>query len=323
MTHKLTLAPLRGFTTFTFRNVYWKLFGGIDDAVAPFISTTAGLHIRRNHIRDVLPENNDGPPVTPQLIGKSPSEFIRLARYLFDVGYETVNWNLGCPFPMIAKKGRGSGMLPHPERIDAFLDEVIPAIPGKLSIKTRLGRFSAEEMAHLMPVFNRYPLTELIVHPRIGIQRYDGTPDLETFAWVLNESVHPVVYNGDIVRLSDFQRLSARFPGVSRWMIGRGVMINPMLPGEIKHVVGAGRKADGDPIAAFREFHHALFDGFSAILSGPVHLVGRMIGFWEYFEQSFENGRKIAKKIRKVRKPEAYLALVDGFLDHGAVWRED
>lgn len=318
----LCLAPLQGLTDAVYRNTFSRFFTGLDVAVTPFISTIRNPRIKDAHIRDVLPENNTGLPLVPQIMSKSPADFINLARRLFDLGYQTVNWNLGCPFPMVAKKGRGSGMLPYPDRIDEFLETVIPALPGSLSIKTRLGRYTADEMDDLMPVFNRYPLSELIIHPRTGVQRYEGAPDLDAFAAALSICRHPVVYNGDIRTPAAFQRLSERFPAVHRWMIGRGVLANPLLPARIR-AIHAGTADDGihgDAISEFRRFHDALFAAYGERLHGPAHLIERMKGFWYYFGWSFADSRKFIKSVHKTRQPAVYTDLVQRFFDETAQW---
>lgn len=312
----LILAPLRGFTTSVFRNVYSRLFRGIDHAVAPFIPTLSSRRIRESHFKDILPEHNAALPVIPQLIGSSPTDFIRMAGRLADLGYPAVNWNLGCPFPMVAKKGRGSGLLPHTDRIAAFLDQVVPAIPIRLSIKARLGRHRPEEILDLIPVFNAYPLESLTIHPRTGVQMYSGKTDPEMFDICLRQSRIPLIYNGDIVSAGDVDACRRRWPGVAAWMIGRGLLINPFLPEEI-----SGRsESDARKITRFRRFHDALFDAFLETFSGPAHLVDRMKGFWEYFARSFANSRSVLKAVHKSRTPNRYLSAVHRFLDEEAVW---
>ena len=189
----LYLAPLRGFTEFIYRNAFVRHFGGFDLAVAPFIPTMTAARFKKAHLTDVLPENNQAMPVIPQIIGNKPEDFIPLAKRLSDLGYDTVNWNLGCPFPMVAKKQRGSGLLPHPQKIEAFLEATLPAIPNRLSVKVRLGRKKTDEILALLPIFNRYPLDEVIVHPRTGKQMYGGEPNLDMFEKCLEACVHTTV----------------------------------------------------------------------------------------------------------------------------------
>ena len=312
----LYLAPLRGFTEYIYRNAFSRHFDGFDIAVAPFIPTMSDARLKRKHLKDVLPENNQAMPVIPQIIGNKAEDFILLASRLYDLGYKTVNWNLGCPFPMVAKKQRGSGLLPHPEKIAAFLDETIPAIPGRLSIKARLGRKKKDEILTLLEIFNRYPLDEVTVHPRTGKQMYNGEPDLDMFEECLNVSSHTMVYNGDINDLDTFTRFSRRFASVNRWMIGRGALVNPFLPAIIKN----GEDGITNKIDVFRAFYEDLFEQYRIEFHGPGHLLDRMKGFWTYFSQSFKDGHRVKKKIHRTPKLDRYLKIVDRFFEEDAQW---
>ena len=177
----ILLAPLKGVTDAIFRTTYAEFFVGVDIAVSPFLSTVKGCRIKPSHLKQVLPDNNRRMPVVPQIISKTAANFIFLAEALYDLGYSTVNWNLGCPYPMVARKGRGSGMLSKPESIDAFLEQTLGAMRGRISIKMRLGRHHPDEIERLLPVMDRYPIESITIHPRTGIQMYSGKPDLDTF----------------------------------------------------------------------------------------------------------------------------------------------
>jgi tRNA-dihydrouridine synthase len=308
------LAPLRGLTGAVFRATYAQFFQGIDGAVAPFLTTIAGTRIKAGQLKELLPENNRHMPVVPQILSKTAERFIVLAKALFDLGYETVNWNLGCPFARVAQKRRGSGLLPHPELIQAFLDKTLAAIPNRLSIKTRLGRCHSDELLALMPVFNAYPLQELIIHPRTGTQMYTGTPDLARFAQCLDLCKHPVIYNGDINTRDDFENLRQRFPAVSGWMIGRGVLGDPFLPAAIKGLP----KSNGHRIDQFRHFHDALYERYAQVRHGPAHLVDSMKGYWTYFAAFFPDGERILKQVRKAHGVDQYRQAVNAFFDHAA-----
>ncbi|MBA4368120.1 MAG: tRNA dihydrouridine synthase DusB [Desulfobacterium sp.] len=309
------MAPIRGITNSVYRNIFSEFFNGFDLAVAPFISTIQGKKITRSHIKDILPENNTGLPIVPQLMSNKGDDFINFAVRLFDLGYDTVNWNLGCPFPMVAKKKRGSGLLPYPEQIDSFLSHVIPRIPGQISIKCRLGRNQDDEISRLIPVFNRYPLKEVIIHPRTGIQMYEGPINLDRFEMCLESIEHPVVYNGDIRCLDDFLVLSSRLKKVDRWMIGRGVLINPFLPEILKtkedRITGKLQK--------IKDFHDSLLEQYKASMSGPAHVLDKMKGFWYYLSQAFQNPDLIFKKIKKTKSIDKFEKIVLDFLNDKAV----
>lgn len=316
MTFKLYLAPLRGITDYIYRNIYSRHFDGFDVAVSPFIPTLKAIRAKPSHLKDVLPENNSAMPIVPQIIGNSHENFIPLARQLSDLGYKTVNWNLGCPFPMVAKKQRGSGLLPYPDKIQNFLEKTVPAIPNRLSIKIRLGRKTPDELFKLIPIFNRYPLQEIIIHPRTGKQMYDGEPDLDTFEKCIDRLHHRIVYNGDILDLNSFKDLAARFTSTGSWMIGRGAIINPFLPAIIKN----GQDNFSNQVETFRNFYQELFDEYQQVFSGPGHLLERMKGFWSYFSQAFKDGRKIRKKVHRTLKLRRYLEIVERFFEEEAEW---
>ena len=316
MSFKLYLAPLRGFTDCIFRNTFNRHFNGFDAAVAPFISTTETRRAKPTHLTDILPVNNRTMPVVPQIIGNNPAYFVPLAEQLYEMGYSTVNWNLGCPYPMVAKKQRGSGLLPFPEKIDMFLEKTLALIPNRLSIKTRLGRNNSNEIFQLMPVFNRYPVEEIVIHPRTGRQMYDGEPDLDVFEQCLELTRHRVVYNGDITGLAAFQRISARLKNTDRWMIGRAAVANPFLPAIIKN----GKDEFSGKVETFRKFYEDLFEHYRQEFSGPGHLLERMKGFWTYFSQSFKDGRKIRKKVHRTHKLQSYLDIVARFFEEDAEW---
>jgi len=312
----LYLAPLRGLTEYIYRNAFVQHFGGFDAAVSPFIPTMTAARFKKKHLKDVLPENNHAMPLIPQIIGNKSEDFIPLAQRLFDLGYETVNWNLGCPFPMVAKKQRGSGLLPYPQKIEAFLEAAIPAIPNRLSIKARLGRKKNDEILILCKIFNQYPLEEIIIHPRTGQQMYEGAPDLDMFEKCLEISAHNIVYNGDINDLGTFKSFSERFKTVNRWMIGRGALANPFLPAIIK----TGNDCFTKKVDGFREFYNDLFEQYRQEFRGPGHLLDRMKGFWTYFSRSFTDGRQIKKKIHRTQKLDRYLTIVDDFFENDAQW---
>jgi len=317
-TFQLYLAPLRGFTDYIYRNTFTGHFDGFDGALAPFIPTVRADRFKPSHFKDILPENNPTIPIVPQMISNQSADFINLAVRLFDLGYTSVNWNLGCPFPMVAKKNRGSGLLPYPERIDAFLEKTVSSIPNRLSIKTRLGRRTINDIFKLMPIFNRYPLEEIIIHPRTGIQMYDGKTDLDTFERCLAQSVHRVIYNGDITDLKTFHDVFLRFEDIDGWMIGRGAVTNPFLPAIIK----AGRDDISHKVEKFKQFYDELFEQYRQVFSGPGHLLNRMKGFWTYFSKSFQNSRKIAKKVHRTQKMHHYMKIVDRFFAEEAQWKE-
>jgi tRNA-dihydrouridine synthase len=240
-----------------------------------------------------------------------------MAARVYDMGYPVVNLNMGCPFPKVANKGRGSGMLPEPDKVSDFLSETVPRMHARVSIKLRLGRSEPTEILALIPVLNRYPLAHLIIHPRVGRQMYTGRPDLETFEQCIEMIRHPVIYNGDVNAAADWEALSGRFPAVSGWMIGRGALCDPFLARAIKEGAAA---YPVDAVAALEKFHDALYTAYRERLCGPGHLLDRMKGLWFYLSTGFADGRRFLKQIQKCRQVDAYGDLVDRFFDGSPQW---
>jgi len=306
------LAPIQGTTDRIYRNLFPVYFKGVDVAVAPFITGVRSIGTDHRLLQDLSPDQNTGIPTIPQIMGSTPDDFIRMANHLCDMGYGTVNWNLGCPFRMVVKKGRGAGMLCYPDRVEAFLEKVMPELKPKLSIKLRLGTKYPDDILQLIPIFNRFPLEELIIHPRTATQMYEGAVDLDMFEQCLHLSGHRVVYNGDIDSAEKLALLAGRFESIDRWMIGRGLLENPFLAEQIKY---STEKPYTERVGILRAFHDALFAEYAASLSGPGHLLNKMKEIWTYMGGFFEDGKKIQKKIRKMHHTDNYIDVVNRVFD--------
>ncbi len=304
----LYLAPIRGLTDALFRETLHHHFKGFDAAVAPFITPQKKSLYEEKAIRDVLPQNNTGLPLVPQLLHTDPEDFIVLAHRLTGLGYTHINWNLGCPAPMIARKKRGSGLLPYPEEILALLTEVMPQLEIELSIKTRLGFNDISETQALLPELNRFPLKEIIIHARLGKQLYKGATDPDGFAICQQLSDHSLTYNGDINDLETFNSLSARFPDIEQWMIGRGALANPFLAEEIK---GYPVENEATRKTRLHNFHEELFGRYQKRLSGPSHILGRLKQLWSYLIISFPGQERYLKKILKNKRISRYQDVIE------------
>ncbi len=301
----LILAPIRGVTDCHFRTLFNKYFPGFENALAPFINPQRSSQYQPKQLKDLLPEANRSLPVTPQLLHTDADDFLFLAHRLHDLGYKKINWNLGCPAPMVTRKKRGSGLLPYPDEILLFLDRVMPKLPLQLSIKTRLGLESPDELLALLPSLDSYPLSEIIIHGRLGKQLYKGRSDKKSFARCLKASKHSIVYNGDITTLDEFNSLKLQFPEINKWMIGRGVLSNPFLAGEI-----AGNEVK-DKLWQLQNFHNDLYSCYRELLSGQAHLLGRMKQLWFYLSMFFPPQKKTWKKIKKCNTEQHYQDVIE------------
>lgn len=304
----LYLAPIRGLTDALFRDTLHQHFGGFDAAVAPFITPQRKSLYGDAMLRDVLPRHNNGLPVVPQLLNTDPETFVSLARRLQALDYRHINWNLGCPAPMVARKRRGSGLLPYPETIVAILSQVLPELDIEVSIKTRLGYHDRSELVNLLPELDRFALKEIIIHTRLGKQLYKGVTDPDGFNACQRRTSHRLVYNGDITDLAVFKDLAARFPTVDRWMIGRGALANPLLAEEIK---GFPPTDDAQRKTRLYAFHLDLCNRYQKRLSGDSHILGRVKQLWAYLIVSFPGQERFQKKILKSSSLASYFAAVD------------
>lgn len=309
------LAPIRGITDALFREIFINHFDGVDSVLAPFINPQKTSLFEDKMLRDVLPENNTHLPLVPQLLHTDPEPFLILAKRLTDLGYNHINWNLGCPAPMVAKKKRGSGLLPYPDEIIRFLDIVVPQLELRLSLKTRLGFYDKSEIYTLLPQLANYPLKEIIIHTRLGKQLYKGPTNPESFGECLKLTDHTLVYNGDIVDRESFDRLNGKFPVTDRWMLGRGILSNPFLAEEIKDITENNRS---DRHERLYRFHRELYERYEKRMAGPSHLLGRLKLIWSYLFLLFGNDKKSFKKIQKSKTPIQYLRAVDELFEHAA-----
>jgi tRNA-dihydrouridine synthase B len=317
---RLYLAPLHGVTNRVYRSVFFRHFGGFDGAMAPFILAVRTSKAKPNHFKDLLPgpasESRDAAsdavdrgaarlPLVPQLLGNEPAAFVETAQVLAGLGYVEIDWNLGCPYPMVADKERGSGLLPFPGRIGELLDAAC-AVPGiVISVKLRLGRSDPLDIERLMPILNEHPLAKVIIHPRVGTQMYRGQADVEAFARAASLCRHRVVYNGDITSGTAYEKLASRFPAIDEWMIGRGAISNPFLAEEIK--TGA---VAGDRNGRLRAWHDDLYRSYQEALFGPAHVLDKMKEIWSYLGASFPGKRKELERISRAKSLEAYEAAV-------------
>jgi tRNA-dihydrouridine synthase len=302
------MAPIRGITDHIYRSVFPKFFSGFDKAVAPFLATSHKNKLKGNLIKNFAPELNTGIATIPQILSKNHEDFIPLANSLFELGYTEINWNIGCPYPMVTNKGKGSGMLPLPEKIDSFLDKVTSDTKAQISIKLRLGLEYHEQILQLIPIFNKYPLKELIIHPRTARQMYSGTVNLDIFKKSLSLSKHSIVYNGDINSALDLLALQKELPTINKWMIGRGVLRNPFL---VEELMQQQEKSNIEKKETIYKFHDALYSEYRQILSGATHITDKMKAVWFYLSNIFENEKKVHKLIKKTSSLEKYHQTVE------------
>ena len=298
---KYYLAPMEGLTTYNFRTNWNRCYGGMDKYFTPFISNR---HMNSRERNDVLPEHNVGMYTVPQILTNKAEEFLSLAEQLAGYGYHEVNLNLGCPSGTVTAKGKGSGMLRDPAKVDAFLDGVFSRAEGPVSVKTRLGVEKPEEFAAILEIYNRYPISELTIHPRVMRQQYRGQADHAAFAAALPRCTMPVCYNGDVTTAAQLHALEEEFPTLSGIMVGRGLIADPAL----------FRRARGGAPAAKEELRGYLTDlyhGYTELFGSAGCAISRMKGHWFYLIHCFAGAEKLEKQLKKLREPWEYEVVVN------------
>ena len=291
-------APMEGVTDAVYRRVHHAHFGGVDKYFIPFISPTQNLVLTPRERNNVSPDVNAGMRVVPQVLTKKADHFLWAAQLLYDMGYEEINLNVGCPSGTVTAKGKGAGMLLDPDALDRFLDEVYAHTPVRVSIKTRIGFFSADEFDALLAVYNRYPVHELIIHPRTREQYYKGIPHRETYDACQEKTRLSLVYNGDLFTPEDCRRFAAEHPAARALMLGRGMLANPAL---------AQTAQGGEPLTreTLKAFHDDLFAAYRQAYHTSA-VLGRMREVAKNIACCFDGAEKPLKAARKANSIPVY-----------------
>ena len=299
----LSLGPFQGITDAPFRNVFKRHFGGIDKFYTPFFT---GIH-KEEHAKnlqgeEIDPKFNDVETLTPQILSTDAEEILRFAKQCKQLGYKEINLNMGCPFPRVANKKRGCGLLPYPDMVEAMFERIFEEIDINFSVKCRLGYFSPDEIEAIIPIFNKFPLSELIIHPRIGKQLYKGEADVKRFAALIPYINAPLVYNGDIFSVESFERIHVATQPVNRFMLGRGILANPFLAEEIR----GGAWNAPERTERLHAYVIDLYEDRLRHAGGSPKVLGRMKELWSYMMNSFEEPQVVWRRIKKSNSLKEY-----------------
>ena len=333
---RLSLGPFQGITDAPFRNVFKRHFGGIDKFYTPFFT---GIHKDNNaknlQGEEIDPRCNDVETLTPQILSTDAEEILRFAKQCRELGYKEINLNMGCPFPRVANKKRGCGLLPYPDKVEAMFESIFEQIGNvKFSVKCRLGYFNPDEIEAIILIFNKFPLSELIIHPRIGKQLYKGEADVERFKALIPYINVPLVYNGDVFSVESFGRIRDLVRPVNQFMLGRGLLANPFLAEDIKtSVIASGNQwsaaIQNNELDCFvlpprndskrqsertERLHAYILDLYEDRLrhaGGSPKVSGRMKELWSYLINSFEEPQVVWRKIKKINALKEYEEAVE------------
>lgn len=319
MTDQITvkdyMAPMEGVTNYIYRNAYHQFFYPMDKYFTPFIPAKPNKRLSTKEINEVSPETNRGLRIIPQILTNCGEDFIQTALILKEeYGHHEVNLNLGCPSGTVTAKGKGAGFLREPEKLERFLDEIFNRLDMDISVKTRVGTDYEEDWEYLLPIYRKFPLKELIIHPRILKDYYGNTPRLACYRTAMKELSVPLCYNGDLFTVEAYENYVEEFPENRCFMYGRGLIANPGLLNAIRE----GRQPDKKRL---RSFHDQLLADYQERLSGDRNVLFRMKELWSYMCPTFTNYEKYAKKIKKSQRISEYEAAVNGlFSQEDLLW---
>jgi len=296
-------APMEGITGRLFRRRHRQFFSGVDLYFAPFLSPNQHHVFSTKELGDVLPEYNEGIPLVPQILTKRAEDFLWCAGELAAMGYRRVDLNLGCPSGTVTAKGKGSGMLEDLRTLESFLEEIFAASPVAISVKTRLGLVEEEEFEAILEVYNRFPITELTIHPRVQKDFYKGNVRMDAFEKALRHSKNPVCYNGDLITAAQCSAFAAAHESVGALMIGRGMLRDPALAQTAK----GGAALEKEKLEAFCTL---LYEDYCEAFHSGKNALRPMKELWFYLLPKFENSEKLGKQLKKSSWPEEYRAVV-------------
>ena len=297
-------APLEGVTDSIYRRVHHKYFPGVDRYYMPFISPTIHRTLTHKEDRELPLADSVDFEAVPQVLTKVPEDFLWAAQVCHDRGYSEVNLNVGCPSGTVVSKGKGAGMLRSPEELDRFLEAVFRECPMDISVKTRLGVETPEEFEKNMAVFNRYPIKELTIHPRVRKDFYKEPVKEEWFRYAWENSKNPLCYNGNLITKADCEGVSQRYPGVEAVMLGRALIGDPgmLTPG-------------GTTVKALKGFHEELTESYVEAFGSARNAMFRLKENWHFLYLRFDDSEKLWKRLRKTTDIDEFRAITTEIFD--------
>lgn len=296
-------APMEGITDMVYRRAHQKHYPGMDRYYMPFISPTQHHCFAPRELRELSVNNNKGLPLVPQLLGKNAEDFLWAVRELAEMGYKEVNLNLGCPSGTVTAKGKGAGFLAVPDKLDAFLDTVFSASPIRISVKTRIGMEAPEEFDKILDIYNRYPVCQLIIHPRTKREMYQGDVHLDVFEKALQSTALPLCYNGNLFSAGDCFAFFEKYPEVNAVMLGRGLVTEPGMVSKIR-----GGRSDKKTLV---RFHEDLCIGYIEVFGSQAAALPRMKAIWLSMLTRFEHGENYKKALIKAHRWQDFRSVVD------------
>lgn len=298
-------APLQGYADDVYLSCHRDVYGGGYTCYTPFIRLEKG-EPRHQDVRRYERAMAQGLDIVPQIIFRCTDEFVALVEGVKAKGATRIDLNLGCPYPMQTRKGRGASMITDIDTMKHVARLIQEDNDVSYSVKMRLGLESPDEWKGLMPILNDIPLAYVTMHPRVASQMYGGELYIDSFAEFADQCSHPLVYNGNLCSLDDIRDMTQRFPSLHGVMLGRGMLARPSLMAELASGMEFGRQ---ERMGLLQRFHNMVFTQYEASLCGPTQILQKIKPFWDYLEP--EIGRKALKTIKKATSLDKYRNAVE------------
>lgn len=299
-------APLQGYTEDAYRRIHNQFAGGVEAYFSPFVRLEHG-DLRAKDSRDIRPAFNEGIKLIPQIITGSAEETRQLADILHDKhGYTDIDINLGCPFTLQTRHGKGCGLMTRPDCVKEIAAYIQKRPDIRFSVKMRLGLNDNEDWRTILPILNDTPLQHVTLHPRNGSQRYDGELYMDCFSEFHDKCAHPVIYNGGLRTVEDIQSIERQYPKLKGIMIGRGLLARPTLAAEYTENKTTDRQS---LMRIIMGMHDSLIEHYSNVIPSEEQRLAKVKTYWDFLDETI--GKKAFKKIKKSGNMKNYLRAIN------------
>ncbi len=260
-------------------------------------------------------ENQTGRPVFAQMIGSDIDSLTRTARQLAELPVAGIDLNLGCPAPIVCRKNAGGGLLRSPGEIDRIVGALRDAVPGCLTVKTRIGYADPSAFPLLLEIFRKHGIDGLSVHGRTVEGLYRTPVDEDSVRMAVEHMPCPVIANGNVVDV-ETGRSYLRRTGAAGLMIGRGAIRNPWIFTQLAAAFGEGTA----PQPTHRDLLEHIGDLWHETARetrrfDPEAHVRRMKKTMAYISHGIAGGA-FEHEMRRTRAPEEFFQVCTVHLDH-------
>jgi tRNA-dihydrouridine synthase len=308
----LVLAPMQDVTDLPFMRVIARR-GAPEWFVTEYFRVHPDSHLNRYILRSIV-ENETGRPVFAQMIGRDLPSLLRTAAELATYPVAGIDLNLGCPAPIVCRKDAGGGLLRNPETVRRLIGSLRDAIPGRFTVKTRVGYHSKEEFPELLEIFRSHAIDGLTIHGRTVVERYQTPVHPDCVRQAVETMPCPVIANGNVVDVETGHSYleKTRAAGL---MVGRGAIRNPWIFSQLT-AAATGNPAPAPTHRDLLEYVVELYEEIARETPKfvPNAHVQRMKKTLAYISHGLEGD--FEHDMRRMKTPEEFYEICRLHLDH-------